>query len=134
MSLSWKSTSLSQPVNFQTIDAKMRLPQGLFPGARRGAYSAPTPQLEKVGSHTTLDHPVEKSFPRHWLNGGSVACCGAYCRLTATNKKTAHLRVKMVEDLGVKRYSVTEAAGVWRQNTVVRCREWGGANCFSTCI
>ena len=25
----------------------------------------PHPRLEKVGSHTTLDHPVEKSFPRH---------------------------------------------------------------------
>ena len=71
MSLSWKSISLSQPrtsVNFQTIVAKMRLPQGLCPGPPGGgAYSAPTPQPEKVGSHTTLDHPVEKSFPRHLL-------------------------------------------------------------------
>ena len=43
----------------------MRLPPGLCPGPSWGAYSALTPQLEKVGSHTKLDHPVEKSFPRH---------------------------------------------------------------------
>ena len=43
-------------VNFQKIVVKIR------PGPRWGLTAPPDPQLEKVG----LDHPVEKSFPRHW--------------------------------------------------------------------
>ena len=52
MNLSWKSTRTS--VNFQTIVAKMRLPQGLCPGPRRGAYSPPPhthPSWKRLG-HT----------------------------------------------------------------------------------
>ena len=55
-----------------------------------------------------------------------------YLRTKAMSLKTAQLRVKMVEDLGVKRYSVREESGVWRQNTVVRGREWGNGHCCAT--
>ena len=34
-----------------------------WPGPRWVLTAPPDPQLEKVG----LDHPVEKSFPRHWF-------------------------------------------------------------------
>ena len=44
---------------------KIRLPPGLCPGPRWGITAPPDPQLEKVG----LDHPVEKSFPRHCEEG-----------------------------------------------------------------
>ena len=42
--------------------------RGSAPVPAGGLTAPPTPQLEKVGSHTKLDHPVEKSFPRHCLS------------------------------------------------------------------
>ena len=46
----------------------MRLPPASAPGSA-GGLQRPRPPAEKVGSHTTLDHPVEKSFPRHCVLG-----------------------------------------------------------------
>ena len=66
----------------------MRLPQGLCPGPRRGAYSASRPQLEKVGSHTTLDHPVEKSFPRHCLKDGGEPIVHQYVQQVPQKRQT----------------------------------------------
>ena len=49
----------------------------------------------------------------------------------AERLKTAELRVKMVEDLGVKWYSVREALGVWRQNSFTKytCQMQGVRKC-----
>ena len=59
----------TQRPDFQLIFKRL-LSKSACPGPRWGLTAPPDPQLEKVG----LDHPVEKSFPRHCSLG--ELCCG----------------------------------------------------------